>query len=121
MITSLLLSSNLLINLISKPVEAPKYDKTDLLIERLAKCESSMRPLAQNRRDWHGESVGLLQFRRETFREQMIKYGFVDTSEWDESDWENAVWDSTLQRKLAKLMILDGLGFRWGCWNKIKK
>ena len=116
---TLFLSSLLFTNVVTMPPEIRIFDANDILVERLAKCESSMRVFALNKKEWHGESAGLLQFRRETFREQMIKYGFTDTTEWDEADWENALWDATIQRKLAKLMISDGLGHRWGCWNKI--
>ena len=115
----LCLTLSLMCDLMPMP-EVPVKEPTNLIIEKLIACESSGNPLALNKKDAHGESIGILQYRRETFREQMIKYHFIDTSEWEESDWENAIWDSIIQKKLARLMIADNLGGRWGCWNKIK-
>ncbi len=97
----------------------PVRDNTDEIINRLIACESSGKPLAVNKDESHGISAGILQFRRETFIEQFKKYKLADTTGWEEADFDNAWWDSTLQRKLAKLMLNDGMGKRWSCYSKI--
>ena len=101
--------------------EMPRPDLIDLGIEALARCESSGRSWVVNSYDRHGDSIGLLQFRRETFREQMMKYKLLDTSDWEPADWENWMYDGSLQKKLARLMIEDGQIGRWGCRGKYEE
>lgn len=85
------------------------------LVEDLIQCESSGNPNAYNPRDPITESIGILQYKRGTFRDYCVnKYKLA--SSVDE------IWNSTTQIQCCVKMLEDGGSSHWAtCWNKINK
>ncbi len=72
-------------------------------------CESSGRPSAHNTKEKHGESIGILQFRRETFYENARAAGIINPN----------VWDPYQQIRVAAHMFNKGMKKRWSCARKL--
>ena len=111
MLSSLIFTSLILGNLILSKVEAPKVEPMEILLDRLAICESSGRKNAINIMDGDASSFGLFQFKIKSFVHFGRRYGL------EHSD----IWSSEQQRAIAKALIEDGRGQQHfkNCWRKL--
>ena len=76
-------------------------------IDRLIMCESGGDHSAINHHDPITRSVGILQFKDETYKHFCVEqYGLP-----------NDIWNPTNQIKCAERMIKEGYGNHWGCWK----
>ena len=92
--------------------EAPKLHfqvlgcMTGNTIDRLIACESGGDPYAINHRDPITRSVGILQFKDETYKHFCVEqYGLP-----------NDIWNPNNQIKCARIMLSKGLGEHWSCY-----
>lgn len=101
--------------IIVNPAEAkeaePARDDLDRLIDQLAWCESRNNPLIVNPADPDTRSVGLLQFKDETFWRYNQIYKVVPDLEKHEV--ANVIFDGDIQRALAKEILKDGGWKNW--------
>ena len=80
---------------------------TGSTIDRLIACESGGDHSAINHHDPITRSVGILQFKDETYKHFCVEqYGLP-----------NDIWNPTNQIKCAERMIKEGYGNHWGCWK----
>ena len=80
---------------------------TGSTIDRLIACESGGDHSAINHHDPITRSVGILQFKDETYKHFCVEqYGLP-----------NDIWNPTNQIKCAVRMIKEGYGNHWGCWK----
>jgi len=80
---------------------------TGSTIDRLIACESGGDPSAINYHDPITRSVGILQFKDETYKHFCVEqYGLP-----------NDIWNPTNQIACAKIMIKEGYGNHWSCWE----
>ena len=89
----------------------PERDDLDRLIDRLAYCESRNNEKAINPADPDTASLGLLQFKIETFYRYNLRYKIVP--EIEKGEIENVIFDGEVQRKLAKEILKDGGWKNW--------
>lgn len=94
-------------------VDAAQQDKLDTWIEALAQCESSGNPNAFVADDGGSSSAGLLQFKLDTFKRYSRKLGLYSAAE--DAEMANLINDPTLQKELARAMILDDRN-AWRNW-----
>lgn len=80
-----------------------------ILVEKLAECESSKNPAAINHNDNGSPSLGYLQFKRQTFMENVKRYHMLPYAE--AAEYENFLMDKDTQIELAARMLRekDGL------------
>lgn len=89
--------------------------KMQPIVDKIERCESNMNQAAYNPVDSDGkEKFGCMQFDIDTATDFMNRYGMYDP------DVKAKLYDCNFSRRLSALMINDGFGSRWGCWNKIK-
>lgn len=86
-------------------------DDVDRLIDQLAYCESRNDEKAINPRDPVTASLGLLQFKTDTFWRYNEIYKILPDLERTEVN--NIIFDGETQRKLAKKIIKDGGWRNW--------
>ena len=86
-------------------------DDLDRLIDQLAWCESRNNEKAINPRDPQTASLGLLQFKEDTFWRYNKVYEVLPDLE--RAEVINVIFDGETQRKLAKLIIKDGGWKNW--------
>jgi len=80
------------------------------LIGCIVKEESGGDPYAYNPRDPTTESIGLFQFKRETFNHFCVKnYGLPNT-----------IWSPDVQERCCRIMLSEGYGEHWSTFNKCK-
>src|SRR3990167_4369006 len=73
-------------------------DPMEKILEDLALCESSNNPLAINKKESHGISWGLLQFRIDTFNHFGERYGLL----------HNDIFNIEQQKAIAAEMLKEG-------------
>lgn len=92
---------------IEKPVRIENkavYDASILhIIEGLAKCESGNNSHAINPDDGGSRSVGMLQFKDQTFKHYVRRYELLPHVE--DEELKNWIWDGKFQKLLAYRMI----------------
>lgn len=87
----------------AEPVLPHVPDKLDVWLDKLAQCESQNREWVVNPDDGGSPSIGLLQFKLDTFRTQARKY---DLFTWTEdAEFENLIQSGDAQRQVAKVML----------------
>ncbi len=96
---------------IAQPEYPPKFDVEEALAVIRA-CESENNPRAYNPADPVTESIGLYQFKTETFHHFGERYGLP----------HDDIWSPEQQHEIAKAMIGEGRGeTHWKlCWQVYK-
>lgn len=84
------------------------YNDTDVILQKIAKCESSLNPKAWNKSDPHGGSKGLFQFQNSTF------YNYAKILEIENPD----IWNVEQQAEIASYMVSIGEAHQWTCFRK---
>lgn len=81
------------------------HDEVTDIIEKLALCESSGNPHAIHKNDGKDgtDSVGILQFKLQTFKEQALAFKLFPYAE--AAELENIWRDADAQKKVADAMI----------------
>jgi hypothetical protein len=99
-------------------------DYYDKIVEKLIMCESSGNPLAINPVDGGVSSLGLLQWKIETFREYAEKYGVIGKN----ASWNyvaTIIWDKKINKYLAIQILKNepetAKKLWYNCWRKIHK
>lgn len=106
------------ISVVKADQETPSSGRDDLdrLIDQLAWCESRNDPFAVNPADPVTRSVGLLQFKDDTFWRYNEIYKILPDLERHEIP--NVIFEAEAQRALAKEIIKDG---GWSNWRNCLK
>ena len=90
---------------------AKKSSIREEIVEEMTMCESGGNDLALNACDKDGTpSYGRLQFKPETLRSYVLKYGFFgieDVNTWTSGDLLAYTWDGELQERIFRKMLDD--------------
>lgn len=97
-----------------KPGVAEPEDKLGALIEQLAICESGGLATALNPQDGGSRSVGVLQFKDQTFLHYAQRYTLFPNAEKEEI--LNFLWDADYQKLLARKMLEENPN-NWTHWR----
>ena len=86
----------------------PKIVAENILVEKMAICESTDNPLAINLIDKDGtSSYGRFQFKWQTLKYYVGKYKLADVSAWEKEDAINWAYDGEFTEKVFRKMLYD--------------
>jgi len=77
------------------------------IIEDIALCESKQDPMALNPDDGGSRSVGYVQFKDQTFLEQIRRFGLYSYVE--DEELKNLIWDKYVQKELMYQMLMEDI------------
>ncbi len=90
--------------------QAPQPSATDVLIDKLAQCESRGNNMAVNPNDLDNTpSYSTFQWKPSTWALYVKRYKLWNSKDWDEADLSNAMWDTQYQTAIVKKMFTDPL------------
>ena len=94
-------------SLVSTKVD-PKIVAENILVDKMAVCESTDNPLAVNLVDRDGtSSFGRFQFKPQTLKYYAEKYNLADISAWEKEDIMNWIYDGNFQEQIFRKMLYD--------------
>ena len=94
------------------PLIVEEISAFDLMVEKLAYCESTGNPKALNPHDAGSPSYGLFQYKASTWKTYIRKYNLVEGTD---AELMRRIYDADLQRELTKKILEEESG-GWQHW-----